>query len=366
MKRMWNVAALGAVVIIGLGTFAIDSKASTAEWVLDVKTDESVWENQKIRAFYETGDEVQEQFEISRSGSEVTTHLNYVEEALKQRERIDPTMRKFFRQMTNLSFTQSVRTKDGYVGIGQKGNDEIVLFRTEGDDVRTTAFPSDVSGAVEVMEGNWHGIFVQENGVHLIYRDGYDSQAETKLAVFNEGATTITIEEIMVEDGYISNVFGTSWFYDENQMPTAVDNRFLPVRVGTYETITEEGQTYTNETELPGVYAYDIEEKRVVELKAEGDMWNATVYEDQLIALQEDGSEFVVDLKTGQQSTRQVIDGSIGTTSYVGNQLYHVRPTKDGAVIDVYEDGKAISSAVVKATNDEAKALLSNTEYYVE
>jgi len=27
-------------------------------------------------------------------------------------------------------------------------------------------------------------------------------------------------------------------------------------------------------------------------------MWGATVYEDQLIVLQEDGTEFVVDLKT--------------------------------------------------------------------
>lgn len=366
MKRMWNVAALGVVVIIGLGTFAIDSKASTAEWVLDVKTDESVWENQKIRAFYETGDEVQEQFEISRSGSEVTTHLNYVEEALKQREQIDPTMRKFYRQMTNLSFTQLVRTNDGYVGIGQKGNEEIVLFRTEGNDIATTTFPSNVSGAVEVMEGNWHGIFVQDGRVHLIYRDGYDRQAATKLAVFDEGSTEIATEEITVEDGYISSVFGTSWFYDENRTPLSSDNRFLPVRLGTYETITEDGQTYTNETERFGLYAYDIEEKRVVELKAEGDMWDATVYEDQLIALQEDGTELVVDLKTGKQSTRQVIDGSVGTTSYVGNQLYHIRPTKDGAVIDVYEDGKAISSAAVKATNDEAKALVSNTEYYVQ
>lgn len=366
MKRMWNVAALGAVVIIGLGTFAIDSKASTAEWVLDVKTNESVWENQKIQAFYETEDEVQERFEITRSGSEVTTHLNYVEEALKQRERVNPTMRKFYRQMTNLSFTQSLRTKEEYVGIGQKGNDEIVLFRTEGNDIATTTFPSNVSGAVEVMEGNWHGIFVQDGRVHLIYRDGYDRQAATKIAVFDEGAAEITLEEISIEDGFIASVVGTSRFYDENRMTIAADNRFLPVRLGTYETITEDGQTYTNETERPGVYAYDTEEKRVVELKAEGDMWGATVYEDQLIVLQEDGTEFVVDLKTEKQSTRQVIDGSVGTTWYVDNQLYHIRPTKDGAVIDVYQDGKAISSAVVKATNDEAKALLPSTQFYVE
>lgn len=367
MKRMWNVVALGAVVMIGLGTYAVDSRASSAEWVLDVETNESVWENQKILAYYGVEDEVRELFEITQSGSKVTTNLNYVEEALQQHERIEPVMQTFYRHLNNLSFTQYVRTGDDYAGIGQKGNDQIVLAKTEDDDVKTTVFSSSVNGAVEVMQGNWHGIFVRDGRVHLIYRDGYDRQATTKLAIFDEESTEITLEEIVVDYGFISHVIGTNWYYGEKQMSIAADNRFLPVRVGTYEMMTEDdGYTYTNETERPGLYVYDIEQKQVVMLQEDGDMWSATTHDDQMVALQEDGSEIVVDLKTGQFSTRQVIEGPVNTTWYAGSNLYHIRQVAEGVIIDVYEDGKAVSSAVISAANDEAKALLPSTQFYME
>ncbi|TCI53289.1 hypothetical protein EVJ24_09490 [Exiguobacterium sp. SH1S21] len=366
MKRVWNVAALGAVVIIGLGTFAFDMRDTKAEWDLAVTTNPEVWKDQTVNLYYNTEEGEKERFEVTTDQSQVTTDLNYIEQALAYDDEVDSSVRDFYRQLSGLSFVQSIQTPDGYIGVGQDGNKEIAVFRLNGQDVTKQLFGTDVSGASELMDSPWAGLFVREGNVHVIYRDGYGENAETKIARFDEDAKQIMIESLGLKDEGISSVTGTSWAFRPYVMTIDADNRFIPVSVTEQTSVTEGGETYWSEQEKIGIYAYDVETKQVVELTPDGDMWNATVYEDRLIALQEEGTELVVDLKTGKSSTRQVIDGSVGTTSYVGDRLYHARPIKEGAVIDVYEDGKSIASAVVKATNDEAKALLSNTEYYVE
>lgn len=367
MKRMWNVVALGAVVVIGLGTFAFDMRDTKAEWELDVKTNPSVWKSQTVGLFYGTEEEgTTERFQLTTDRSRVTSNVNYIEEALNYRSEVDPSVRGFYRELSGLSFMQSIRTADGYIGVGQNGNKEIAVFRMNGQEVTKQVFGNEVDGASELMDSPWAGLFVHEGNVHVIYRDGYGENPETKIARFDEAAKQIVIESVALQDESISTVTGTSWAFRPHMATIDADNRFIPVGMTEQTSITENGETYLSEQEKIGIYAYDAETKQVVELMPDGDMWNATVYEDQLISLQEDGTEFVIDLKTGKQSTRSVIDGSVGTTSYIGDRLYHARPTKDGAVIDVYQDGKAISSATVKATNDEAKALVTNTEYYVE
>lgn len=365
MKRMWNVVALGAVVMIGLGTYAVDSRASSAEWSLNVSSNEELWTDKHVNVLYDHDDTIGERFVVTTDRSKVTTHLSYIEEALQQRDLMDPVMREFYRQTTNLNYLQTVRTVDGYVGIGQKENKEIIIYRSEGENVTTTVIPSNVSGAVDVMEGNWVGLFLQGETLHLMYRDGYDEPV-TKLAVFDEKEMAIAIQDVEVDRGYVSDMFGSSWFYGVNQLPIAIDNRFIPVRVATIGTYTEDGETYTSEETRPGIYAYDVESKEVVTLVDDGEMWDAVLYDDEFLALQEDKSEIVVDLKSGESSSRKVIEDENGTTAYVGKQLYHVQQVTDGAIIDVYEDGKAVSSAAISAANDEAKALLPSTQFYVE
>ncbi|WP_396129281.1 hypothetical protein [Exiguobacterium mexicanum] len=366
MKRMWNVAALGAVVIIGLGTFAIDMRDTKAEWELAVTSNPEIWEEQTINLYYNTEEGDKERFDLTTDGSRVTTNLSYIEQALAYEDEVDSSVRGFYRQLSGLTFVQSIRTPDGYIGVGQNGNKEIIVFRLNGEDVTKHVFGKDVNGSAEIMDSPWAGLFVHDGNIHVIYRNGYGGNAETKIAKFDEDAKQITMESLELGDEAISTVRGTSWAFRPYMATIAVDNRFIPVDMTEQTTVTEGGESYVSEQDKVGVYAYDVDTKQVIELTPDADMWNATVYDDRLIVLQEDGTELVVDLKTGKQSTRQVIDGSVGTTSYVGDQLYHARPTKDGAVIDVYQDGKAISSAVVKATNEEAKALVSNTEYYVD
>ncbi|WP_214762769.1 hypothetical protein [Exiguobacterium sp. s146] len=366
MKRMWNVAALGAVVIIGLGTFAVDMRDTKAEWELAVTSNPEIWEEQTINLYYNTEEGDKERFDLTTDGSRVTTNLSYIEQALAYEDEVDSSVRGFYRQLSGLTFVQSIRTPDGYIGVGQNGNKEIIVFRLNGEDVTKHVFGKDVNGSAEIMDSPWAGLFVHDGNIHVIYRNGYGGNAETKIAKFDEDAKQITMESLELGDEAISTVRGTSWAFRPYMATIAADNRFIPVDMTEQTTVTEGGESYVSEQDKVGVYAYDVDTKQVIELTPDADMWNSTVYDDRLIALQEDGTELVVDLKTGKKSTRQVIDGSVGTTSYVGDQLYHARPTKDGAVIDVYQDGKAISSAVVKATNEEAKALVSNTEYYVD
>ncbi|WP_214843526.1 hypothetical protein [Exiguobacterium sp. s150] len=367
MKRLWNVAVLGAIVLIGLGTFAFDMRDTKAEWELAVTSNPDLWEEQTISLFSGTEEEgTTERFILTTDGSRVTTNLNYIEEALAYDDEIDSSVRRFYRQLSGLTFVQSIRTPDGYIGVGQNGNTEIAVFRLNGEDVTKQVFGKDVSGSSELMDSPWAGMFVREGNIHVIYRDGYGENPVTKIAMLDEGDKQIKIETVELQDEAVSSVTGTSWAFRPYMATIAPDNRFIPVGMTEQTSVTENGETYLSEQEKMGIHAYDVDTKQVVELTPDGDMWNATVYEDQLIALQEDGTELVVDLKTGKQSTRPVIDGSVGTTSYVDDQLYHARPTKEGAVIDVYQDGKAISSAVVKATNNAAKALVSDTEYYVQ
>lgn len=366
MKRMWNVAALGAVVIIGLGTFAVDMRDTKAEWELAVTSNPEIWEEQTINLYYNTEEGDKERFDLTTDGSRVTTNLSYIEQALAYEDEVDSSVRGFYRQLSGLTFVQSIRTPDGYIGVGQNGNKEIIVFRLNGEDVTKHVFGKDVNGSAEIMDSPWAGLFVHDGNIHVIYRNGYGGNAETKIAKFDEDAKQITMESLELGDEAISTVRGTSWAFRPYMATIAADNRFIPVDMTEQTTVTEGGESYVSEQDKVGVYAYDVDTKQVIELTPDADMWNSTVYDDRLIVLQEDGTELVVDLKTGKKSTRQVIDGSVGTTSYVGDQLYHARPTKDGAVIDVYQDGEAISSAVVKATNDEAKALVSDTEYYME
>lgn len=366
MKRMWNVAALGAIVVIGLGTFAFDMRETKAEWELVVTSNPEVWEEQTVDLYFDTEYGDKERFELTTDTNRVTTDLNYIELALSYDDEVDSSVRGFYRQLSGLTFVQSIRTPDGYIGVGQDGNKEISVFYMNGEDVTKQIFGKEVSGASELMDSPWSGLFVREGNVHIIYRDGYDGNAITKIAMLDEDANQIVIESLELKNEGISSVSGTSWGFRPYMETIKSNNRLIPVNMTERKSVTEGGETYMTDLDKTGIYAYDVETKQVVELMPDGDMWNATVYEDQLIALQKDGTELVVNLKTGKTSTRQVIDGAMGTTSYVGDQLYHARSTKDGAVIDVYQDGEAISSAVVKATNDEAKAMLSNTEYYVQ
>lgn len=362
MKRIWNVAALGAVIVLGLGTFVIDMNKTEAEWELTVKTNPDVWADQTIDVFYETENETSERFEVTTGRSRIVTNMNYIEEAIHYRDTLDPSLRGFYRQMKELNFAQSIHTDEGYVGLGQNGNQEIVLFKsTDGETVTSETFKA----PADVMEGSWAGLFVHDGDVHLIFHSGYEAESKTKLAVLKEGTSEITIKDLDLDNDFVSEVLGTSWFYNRNMMPISTGNRFIPVRVGAYESFTENGETHSTETNRPGLFAYDIETNKVVQLASKAEESNLTVHDNELMAVQLDGSEIVVDLMTGKPSTRQVIDGSVGTTTYVGNQLYHVRPTKDGAVIDVYEDGKEVSSAAVNATNEEAKLLLDGAQFYV-
>ncbi|EPE62933.1 hypothetical protein L479_00650 [Exiguobacterium sp. S17] len=366
MKRMWNVAALGAVVMIGLGTFIVDATETKAKWALDVSSNPTVWEGKTIDVSYGTEDDVNKQFEVTLEGSRMTTNLNYVEEGLHYRERLNGVERDIHRQMNRLTFAQSIQTNQGSIGVGQRGNDELVVFeQLDGKNFSTQTFDAKEHQISDIVTGIWAGLFVHNNELNLIYREGYDGKERTMLATFNEAMSEITVEEIEMEEGFVSHVFGTNRFYATDVAKKKVPTRFVPVGVGGYESFTEEGQTYYSQADLSGLYAYDTKERRVVPLLSDKEFWTSTVAGDEVIALTVEGVEVVIDLNTLKQTTRKTLESFVKETYYVDNRLYQTRSTKDGAVIDVYEDGKQISSATVTAENDEAEAMLSHAGFYV-
>lgn len=366
MKRMWNVVALGAVIIMGIGTFAVDATETKAEWALTVSSNPAVWEERTVDVSYGTGDDVNKQFEVTLDGSRMTTNLNYVEEGFRYRERLSGAERDIHRQMNRLTFAQSIQTEQGFFGVGQRGNDELVAFKKlDGKSLFTQTFDAKERQIHDIVKGVWAGLFFHHNELNLIYREGYDGKERTMLATFNEAMSDVAVKEIKVEEGFVSHVFGTNRFYDTDSVKEKQDTRFVPVGVGGYELFTEYGQTSYNQTDFSGLYAYDTKERRVVSMLSDKEFWTSTVTGDEVIALTAEGNEVVIDLDTLKQTKRKAVEGLVKEMYYVDNRLYHTRPTKDGAVIDVYEDGKLISSATVTAENDEARAMLNHAGFYV-
>ncbi|MCT4782968.1 MULTISPECIES: hypothetical protein [Exiguobacterium] len=366
MKRIWNVIALGAIIVIGLGTFAVNATETTAEWVLKVGSNPTVWKDRTVDVSYSMQDAVNKQFEVTLEESRPTTNLSYFEEGLRYRERLSGDERKIHRQMNRLTFAQSIQTGRGFLGIGQRGNDELVVFKQlDGESISTYTFEGKDSQISDVITGFWAGLFVQKNELNLIYREGHDGEERTMLATFNEAMNDVTVSEIKMDKGFVSHVFGTNRFYNTNMLMEKQDTRFVPVGVGGYESVIEYGQTSYNQTDLSGLYAYDTKERQVVKLLSDKEFWTSTIVDNELIALTAEGDEVVIDLNTLKQTTRKTLEGSVKEAYYLDNLLYQVRSIKDGVIIDVYEDGEQISSATVLAENDEAKAMLNHATFYV-
>ncbi|WP_215143452.1 hypothetical protein [Exiguobacterium qingdaonense] len=365
MKRMWNVAALGAVIVIGLGTFAVDATEPKAEWALDISSNPSVWKDAVVEFGYNTDDDVSQRYEVTSDESRVTSDLNYIAEGLRYRERLKGDARAVHRLMNGMTYTESIRMKDGYVGLGQYGNKELIIFnQLNGKEIKTYTFDAKDRQIYEILTGWWSGLFWHKGELNLIYRNGYDGDETTMLATFTQTMDDVTVNEIKMDNGFITHVSGTSYFDETSKSPSISETRYVPVAVNAYETIREGDETYYSGITMPGQFAYDTETGKVVQLAGNQDFWDYAVFENRLFTINTDGEETVIDLETGKQSTRKVLD-SVNRAFYANGRLYQTRQVKDGVVIDVYEDGKQVSSAAVTPENEEAQAMLDQIDVYV-
>ncbi|WP_214701115.1 MULTISPECIES: hypothetical protein [unclassified Exiguobacterium] len=365
MKRMWNVAALGAVIVIGLGTFAVDATETKAEWALDINSNPSVWTDTVVEISYSIEDSVEERFEVTTDESRITSNLNYIAEALRYHERLNEGERPVHRQMNGMTYAQSIQTEEGYIGVGQDGMKELIVFeQVEGKELSTYTFDAEERQIYEIMTGWWAGIFIKDGQLNLIYRDGYGEVTKTMLATFNQTMNDVTVKELSMDKGFITGVMHTNRFYATDVDTRLTETRYVPVSVSSHEVIREGEEDIHVEDAMPGLFAYDTKTGKVVQLVEGQGFWDHTVSGHNLIALNEDGEEVVIDLNTGKQTTRIVLD-SVDHTSYVNGRLYQTRQAKDGVVIDVYEDGRQISSAAITPENEEARDMLKQIDVYV-
>ncbi|MBG0918556.1 hypothetical protein [Exiguobacterium sp. SRB7LM] len=365
MKRMWNVAALGAAIVIGLGTFAVDATEPKAEWALDISSNPSVWEDAVVEIGYSTEDDVEQRFEVTTEESHITSNLNYIAEGLRYRERLNGDARSVHRIMNGWTYAQSIRTEDGYIGVGQDGMKELIVFKQEdGEKLSTFSFDASDSKIYDIVNGVWAGAFLNNGQLNLIYRDGYDGEEKTMLATFNGAMNEVTVKELSMDIGFITHVINTNRFYVTDLFSQTTETRYIPVGVSSYEVIREGEEEINVEDPNPGLFAYDTKTRKVVQLAEGQEFWDYTVSGHNLFALNEDGEEVVIDLNTGKQTTREVLD-SVDQAFYANGRLYQTRQAKDGVVIDVYEDGKQISSAAITPENEEARDMLKQIDVYV-
>ena len=362
MKRMWNVAALGAVIVIGLGTFAVDATEPKAEWSLDISSNPAVWENQIVEMTYSSDDAVDQRFEVTADESRLTSNLNYISEGFRYQERLNGDVRSIHRLMNGWTYAQSIKTKDGYIGVGQDGMKELIVFQQlEGKEISRFAFDASDSKIYDIVNGVWAGAFLNDGQLNLVYRDGYDGEEKTMLATFNEAMNEVTVKELSMDKGFITHVINTNRFYVTDLFSQMAETRYIPVGVSSYEVIREGEEEINVEDPDPGLFAYDTKTGKVVQLAEGQGFWDYTVSGHNLFALNEDGEELVIDLNTGKQTTREVLD-SVDHAFYENGRLYQTRQAKDGVVIDVYEDGKQISSAAITPENEEARDMLKQID----
>ncbi|ACQ71268.1 MULTISPECIES: hypothetical protein [Exiguobacterium] len=367
MKRMWNVAALGAVIVIGLGTFAVDATEPKAEWALDISSNPSVWEDAVVGVSYSTENDIEQRFEVTTDESHITSNLNYIAEGLRYRERLNEGERAIHRQMNGMTYAESIRTEDGYIGVGQDGMKELIMFKQEdGEKLSTFSFDASDSKIYDIVNGVWSGVFLNDGQLNLIYRDGYDGgeDVKTMLATFNQAMNEVTVKELSMDKGFITHVINTNRLYNTDVPSQVTETRYIPVGVSSYEVIREGEEEINVENPNPGLFAYDTKMGKVVQLAEDQGFWDYTVSDHNLFALNEDGEEVVIDLNTGKQMTRKVLD-SVDDAFYSNGRLYQTRQAKDGVVIDVYEDGKQISSAAITPENEDARDMLKQINVYV-
>ena len=365
MKRMWNVAALGAVIVIGLGTFAVDATEPKAEWSLDISSNPAVWENQIVEMTYSSDDAVDQRFEVTADESRLTSNLNYISEGFRYQERLNGDVRSIHRLMNGWTYAQSIKTKDGYIGVGQDGMKELIVFQQlEGKEISRFAFDASDSKIYDIVNGVWAGAFLNDGQLNLIYRDGYDGEEKTMLATFDQAMNEVTVKELSMDKGFITHVINTNRLYATDVSSQMTETRYIPVGVSSYEMIREGEEEINVENPNPGLFAYDTKTGKVVQLAEDQGFWDYTVSDHNLFALNEDGEELVIDLNTGKQTTRDVLD-SVDDAFYANGRLYQTRQAKDGVVIDVYEDGKQISSAAITPENEDARDMLKEINVYV-
>ncbi|MFN4213451.1 hypothetical protein [Exiguobacterium sp.] len=359
MKRMVNVVALGVIITAGLATYAVSGTESGTDWSLQVESNKKVWENRIVRV---AKDQPYTQINVTLNGSTSSHKGSYFEQLLDFRTNFGEDSRSFKRALKQLDYAQRIWTTDGEMAIGQKDRDTLVLLKSkDGKEVDVTEFKQ----AREILESGWKGFYVYDGKVHLLYDQNYET-TNHHVATFDESTKTFVTQKVDRSKTLIGGVVGAewSWYPSAYQGQVATDNRYIPIRATALETLQEDtGEEYTSEMDLPGLFVYDAKENKVVTVNQSEELQGMLFKGQEYRAIRSDGTELIIDLNSLEQTTRQVIQGTVGSITYIDQLIYHVLPTTEGAMLEVYDEEDMVSRASIKAEGVSGQT--ANQQYYV-
>ncbi|WP_047375436.1 hypothetical protein [Exiguobacterium sp. ZOR0005] len=364
MKRMVNVVALGVMITVGLATYAVSGTESGTDWSLQVESNKKVWEDRIVQVAKGSIDQPYTQINVTLNGSTSSHKGSYFEQLLDFRANFGEDSRAFKRALKQLDYAQRIWTTNGEVAIGQKDRDTLVVLKSkDGKEVDVTEFGQ----AREILESGWKGFYVYDDKVHLLYDQNYET-TNHHVATFDESTKTFVTQKIDRSKTLIGGVVGAewSWYPSAYQGQVATDNRYIPIRATALETLQDDtGEEYMSEMDLPGLFVYDAKENKVVKVNQSEELKGTLFKGHEYRTIQSDGTELIIDLNSLEQTTRQAIQGTVGSVTYVDQLIYHVLPTTEGAMLEVYDEGDMVSRASIKAEGDSDQAANQTVEYYV-
>lgn len=364
MKRMVNVVALGVIITLGLATYAVSGTENGTEWSLEVESNKKVWENRIVQIAKDPMDQPYTHINVTLDGSTPSNKGSYFKQLLDFQANFGEGSRSFKRALKQLDYAQRIWTVDGEMAIGQKDRDTLVLLKSkDGKEVDVTEFKQ----AREILESDWKGLYVYDGKVHLLYDQNYET-TNHHVATFDESMKTFVTQKIDRSKTLVGGVMGAewSWYPSAHQGQVATDNRYIPIRAMAFETLQDDkGEEYTSEMDVPGLFVYDAKENKVVTVNQSEEVQGTLFKGQEYRAIRSDGTELIIDLNSLEQTTRQVIQGAVGSVTYIDQLIYHVLPTTEGALLEVYDEEDMVSRASIKAEGDSGKTANQTVEYYI-
>lgn len=364
MKRIVNVVALGVIITVGLATYAVSGTGSGTDWSLEVESNKKVWENRIVQVAKDSMDQPYTHINVTLDGSTPSNKGSYFKQLLDFQANFGEDSRSFKRALKQLDYTQRIWTTDGDMAIGQKDRDTLVLLKSkDGKEVDVTEFKQ----AREILESGWKGLYVYDGKVHLIYDQNYET-TNHHVATFDESTKTFVTQKIDRSKTLVGGVMGAewSWYPSAYQGQVATDNRYIPIRATALETLQDDtGEEYTSEMDLPGLFVYDAKENKVVTVNQSEELKGTLFKGQEYRAIRSDGTELIIDLNSLEQTTRQLIQGEVGSITYIDQLIYHVLPTTEGAMLEVYDEEDMVSRASIKAEGGNGQMANQPVHYYV-
>lgn len=360
MKRVIPLFVLGIIIVLGFGTYIVDSQGSGAKWSFTINSGESVWNGVTLYAGRERSE-----WSVRKSGVTEEPTASYIKTYLNQRQDISDDIKSVQPVIRNTNSYILTKTKTEIFVLGYRNQSEVFLTkitRANGKKI-TKIFPIN-ENSEKILNSQWIGVSYREGKLYLFYRVGEQGNG---MATFNMSSDIIEHYNLPNDLGTIDDLIGAPWYTTERINEIAESNRYVPLTLtkSIFVEGTKEVASHIEMRDVEGLFAFDFQTEKIVKL-ADALNFPNTIHDHELRMLNEEGVEQIIDLQTKKIRERKTFKRNRGGSYYVGAYLYDFKESTDRYVIKVYdESGKIVSTAEFKAENREAKDILSKSESFL-